>query len=79
MLRGLQHLSYKDRLRELGLFSLEKRRLWGDLSAAFPYLKGDYKQEGSQLFTRDDDGRTSGKCLKLMEERFKLDSGEVLY
>ena len=52
MIRGLEHLSYEDRLRELGLFSLEKRRLRRDLIVAFQCLKGSYKKDGDRLFSR---------------------------
>ena len=55
------------------MLCLEKRRLWGNLVAAFQYLKGAYKQEGSQLLTRVDNGRTRGNGFKLREARFRLD------
>ena len=52
MIQGIEHLSYENRLRELGLFSLEKKSLRGHLIAAFHYLKETYKEEGDRLFSR---------------------------
>jgi len=45
MIQGLEHLSYEERLRELGLFRLEKGRLQADLAEVFQYLKDAYKKD----------------------------------
>ena len=73
MIKGLEHLSYEERLRELSLFSLENTRLWGDLIVIFQYLKGAYKRDKEWLFTRVDSNRTRGNDLKLRQGRFRLD------
>jgi len=44
MIGEMEHLSHEEKLRELGLFSLEKSRLWGDLTAAFQCLKGPTRE-----------------------------------
>ena len=69
MIQGMGHLPYKDRLKELGLFS--RRRLRGDLIVTFQYLK-DYKKEGDRLFIRVCCDRTRGNGFKLKKGRFRF-------
>ncbi|KAK4825142.1 LOW QUALITY PROTEIN: hypothetical protein QYF61_024122 [Mycteria americana] len=73
MIRGMEHLSCEDRPRELGLFSLEKRRLWRHLIAVFQSLKGAYKKDGDKLFSRVCCDRTRSNGFKLNKGRFRLD------
>ena len=60
-------------MRELGLCSMEKRRLRGELRAACQYLKGNYRKEGDRHFIRLCGDRTRGNGLKVKEGRLRLD------
>jgi len=73
MIGGLEYPSYEGRLRELRLFSPERRRLPDDLLAAFWYVKGAYKKDGDGLFTRVCSNGTRGNGCQLKEGRFRLD------
>ena len=72
-IRGLEHLSCEDRLRELGSFRLKKGRLWRDLIATCQYLKGACKKDGEGLFVRECSDKARGNGFKLQEAVFKLD------
>jgi len=73
MVRRLEYLSCEERLRELGLFSLEKRRLHGDFIAAFHYLKRAYRKDRDNLFDKAGCDRTRSNGFNLRDGGFRPD------
>ena len=72
MMKRLEHVSYGDRLRELGAFSTEKRSLRGELINGYKYLEGGCEEGRAGLFSMVSTDRTRGNVHKVNRRRFYL-------
>ncbi|XP_049667156.1 suppressor of SWI4 1 homolog isoform X1 [Accipiter gentilis] len=73
LVTGLEGMSCEEQLRTLGLSSLEKRRLRGNLVALCSFLRRGRGEGGVELFSQGSRERTPGNGSKLYPGRFRLD------
>jgi len=73
MVKGLEGKTYKERLRSLGLFSLEKRRLRGDLVEIYRSLKRGSRGADADPLSLVTSDRAQGNGMKLRQGKFRLD------
>ena len=73
MIKRVEHFPYEERLRCLGLLSLEKRRLRGDMIEVYKIMHGLEKVEKEVLFSLSHNTRTRGHSMKLVSSRVRTD------
>ncbi|RMC05685.1 hypothetical protein DUI87_17770 [Hirundo rustica rustica] len=79
LVKNLENKPYEERPRDLGLFSLKKRRLRGDLITLYNSLKSDCTQLGVGLFIRAATDRMRGHSLKLDQGKYRLDIRKKIF
>ena len=79
MITGLEHLPYEERLKHLGLFSLEKRRLRANVIETYKIMQGMSKVDRGKLFSLSQNTRTRGHTLKLRAGRVKTDKRKYFF
>ena len=79
MITGLGHLPYEERLKHLGFFSLEKRRLRGDMIETYKIMQGRSKVDRGKLFSLSQNTRTRGHTLKLSAGRVRTDKRKYFF
>ena len=79
MIPNVRHLEYPDRLKALGLHSLERRRCRGDMIEFFKWKKGINKGDISEVLKMKEDGITRSNGFKLEKFRFKKNIGKYWF